>query len=440
MERPDRGEAVDQPLKSMRILVVSNLYPPRHVGGYELCCQEAVDGLRKRGHEVCVLTSTYGAKKPQEDGQVLRWLQVDIGREETPFQGRAVDVLTRTIDVFKKEWRNFRAFRRAAKMFKPDLVYLWNLTHISVSVGMQAQRAGLPTCYYIGDLWLSNWRSDRWLSLGSGWFPPASRRMVYFVRGAARFAAKISGLPCSDSLDLRHVQFASEYLKNETVRAGEPVGGADVLHWGIDLEMFPFKTKTDAALRLLFVGQVVPHKGLDTAIEALRILVQNNKCDSLRLTIVGGSVYPHYVAELRARVVSLGLEKNVEFVGAVARERLPQLYREHDILLFPSLVDEGLGMSILEAMASGLVVLGTASGGSGETLIHERTGLVFPKEDASTCAAHVLHLMKDRSLYESLRHGARRAVEGYFEMGRLMNDLERSLQATLASREAAGFR
>ncbi len=130
----------------------------------------------------------------------------------------------------------------------------------------------------------------------------------------------------------------------------------------------------------------------------------------------------------------------MEFVGAVPRERLPQLYREHDILLFPSLIDEGLGMSILEAMASGLVVLGTASGGSGETLIHERTGLVFAKEDASTCAAHVLHLMKDRSLYESLRQSGRRAVENYFEMGRLMDDLERSLQSALVDRDAIGFR
>ena len=423
----------------MRILVVSNLYPPHHVGGYELCCKEAVDGLRKRGHEVCVLTSTYGVEKPQEDGQVFRWLKFDIWREEGPFQGRVVDVLTATIDAFKKEWRNFRAFRRALKKFKPDLVYLWNLTHISVSVGMQAQRAGLPTCYYVADLWLSNWRSDRWLSLGSGWLPMASRRLVGFVRGTARFAARISGLTCADSLDLRHVQFASEFLKNETCRAGEPVGRADVLHWGIDLDMFTFKPKSDAPVRLLFVGQVVPHKGLDTAIEALRILVQDDKCLSLRLTIVGGSVYPHYVSELRARVVSLGLDGNVDFVGEVARERLPQFYREHDILLFPSLVDEGLGMSILEAMASGLVVLGTASGGSGETLIHERTGLVFPKEDASACAAHVRHLMKDRSLYEGLRNGGRRAVEDRFEMGRLMNDLERSLQSALASRDAGGF-
>lgn len=419
----------------MRILIVSNLYPPWHIGGYELCCKEAVDRLRERGHEVCVLTSTYGLEKPETDGHIHRWLEIDVGREGMPFERRPAALLTRAIDLMKKKARNFRAFRRASEMFKPNLVYLWNLTHISVSIGMQAQRMGIPTCYYIGDLWLANWRENRWLSLGSGLFPPPRSRLVYFVLRAARFTLKIVRLSRAGSLDLRHVQFASGYLKNETLKAGEPVAEAEVLHWGIDLEKFPFKPDIGAPLRLLFVGQVVPHKGLDTAVEALRILMQKDGCPSLNLTIVGGSVYPKYVSELRDKVRSLGLEGNVEFVGEVPHQELPQIYREHDILLFPSLCDEGLGISILEAMASGLVVLGTASGGSGEILIHELTGLVFSKEDAVTCAAHALRLIKDRSLFESLRRDGRRSIEEYFSIGRLMDDLERSLQSTLASRD-----
>ena len=136
---------------------------------------------------------------------------------------------------------------------------------------------------------------------------------------------------------------------------------------------------------------------------------------------------------------ALDLSRAVRFLGYVPRQELAALYSTARLCAYPSLY-EGFGLPVVEAMASGLVVLGTASGGSGETLIHERTGLVFPKEDASTCAAHVLHLMKDRSLYESLRQSGRRAVENYFEMGRLMDDLERSLQSALVDRDAIGFR
>jgi glycosyltransferase involved in cell wall biosynthesis len=96
-----------------------------------------------------------------------------------------------------------------------------------------------------------------------------------------------------------------------------------------------------------------------------------------------------------------------------------------------SLIGEGLGMSMLEAMASGLVVVGTASGGGAELLVNERTGLVFPKRDAAACAAQVFRLLEDRALYNRLRHGARRAIEERFGIEEIMNWLETSLRSAL---------
>ena len=422
----------------MRILVVSNLYPPLHIGGYELCCKEAVDGLRERGHEVFVLTSSYGVDKNEDktdaNAGIYRWLEIDLGPGGTHFGGRLTGLLERTIGLAKKEIHNFRAFRRGVKRFRPDVIYLWNLTHISVSIGLQARNMGFPTCYYIGDLWLTKWRNDSWLSAGAGTFLPPRHRLVYLAPRLARAALRLSGIDRAGSLDLRHVQFASGYLKNEALKAGEPVEDAEVLYWGIELEKHSFKPDAGLPRRMLCVGQVVPHKGLDTALEALEALVREQGCASLKLSIVGGSIYPDYVSALREKVRSLGLEKNVNFMGEVPREDLPSIYREHDLFLFPSLIDEGLGLSILEAMASGLLVLGTASGGSSEVLIHDQTGLVFPKGDAATCAALVLRALNDFSLFERIRRGGRKLVEERFEMGRLMENLERSLHSALNSR------
>jgi glycosyltransferase involved in cell wall biosynthesis len=331
----------------------------------------------------------------------------------------------------KKEINNRRVFLRLVNSFKPDLLYLWNLTHISVTIGIQAQQIGLPTCYHVGDLWLSNWKSDSWLSLESKWFPGPPNGLRRIARAAVRQGAKLFGLPISGSLDLRYVQFVSQYLKNETLKAGEPVAGAEVVHWGIDLQMFPAKPEHDSPFKLLFVGQIVWHKGLDTALEALTNLKAREGYSSLKLSIVGGSVFPEYVAALRAKVDALGLGDNVEFLGELPHEQLPEIYRQHDILLFPSFVDEGLGMSMLEAMASGLVVVGTASGGSGEVLVNEQTGLTFPKHDASACAAQVFRLLEDQSLYNVLRQRARRLIEAHFEIEKTMNRLELSLQAAL---------
>jgi len=55
---------------------MSNLYPPYYIGGYELSCQEVVNQLRRRGHRVFVLTSTYGLKGDKSDDKVFRQLLI----------------------------------------------------------------------------------------------------------------------------------------------------------------------------------------------------------------------------------------------------------------------------------------------------------------------------------------------------------------------------
>ena len=385
-----------------------------------------------------MLTSNYGVAKPEAaadlEAGIYRWLEIDLGPGGTHFGGRLTGLFERTMGLAKKEIRNFRAFRRVAKEFRPDLIYLWNLTHISANVGLQARDMGFPTCYYIGDLWLTKWRNDSWLSGGAGTFLPPRHGVAHLAPRAARVALRWAGVERAGSLDLRHVQFASHYLKQQTLQAGGLVEEGEVLYWGIDLKKHTFKSEANLPRRLLCVGQVVPHKGLDTVIEALGILVREEGGAALKLSIAGGSVCPDYVAALREKVGSLGLGENVHFIGKVPREQLPALYRQHDIFLFPSLIDEGLGLSILEAMASGLLVLGTASGGSREILIHDQTGLVFPKGDAPACAALLRGVLKDNALFERIRRGGRSLVEERFEMGTVMNNLERSLQSALKRR------
>src|SRR5256885_11555724 len=105
---------------------------------------------------------------------------------------------------------------------------------------------GLPTCYYVGDLWRSKWRSDSWLSLGAGTFPGVHSPPSWFVPGLTRMVFKGSGLGFARSLDLRHVQFVSHYLKNETLKAGVHVSRAEVLTWGDVLTLFNFNSTTSA--------------------------------------------------------------------------------------------------------------------------------------------------------------------------------------------------
>src|SRR6185295_8043594 len=107
-------------MKTLRIAVVSNYYPPHYICGYELGCRDVVESLKARGHEVRVLTSTYKVDRPQDDGEVYRWLVTLPPWEPTPTAG--------FLNLLRREITNRRAFVRFCRLFSPDLIYVWNPT------------------------------------------------------------------------------------------------------------------------------------------------------------------------------------------------------------------------------------------------------------------------------------------------------------------------
>jgi glycogen synthase len=402
----------------MRILVISNFYPPHFIGGYEIGCRDVVEELKARGHQVCVLTSTHGVGIPGHDGGVYRWLETDFGSEA---QAGAHGL----IKLLRKESINRRAFKRLSKTFKPDVVYAWNLTHISISVIFLAQRMGLPVCYYVSDHWLSRWESDSWYAQTQRGDRRLLSRLAWQpVNSYLRIRGPLPG----PVLDLRHVQFASRYLKQAAIEADKPVSAAEVIHWGIDTGKFSYGEPSRNPSRLLYVGQITSHKGVHTAVQALRIIIDQPCHKSTTLTIVGG---PDYDSRIRGLVSSLGLEDNVSFTGLIAREELPGVYQRHDLFVFPSVWEEPFSIALLEALASGLAVVATQTGGSPEILESEVNALTFTKEDARGCASQILRFLNDPELFERVRQNGRRTVEGRFKFNSMVDEIEHSLK-TLA--------
>lgn len=407
----------------MRILVISNLYPPHYIGGYELGCQEVVEALKSRGHEVKILTSTYRIGAPQINGDVYRWLKID---PEWKSKGAAKSPLK----LLKKEMTNQRSFKRLVHSFRPHLIYAWKLTGVSVSIAFLAQRMGLTVCYFVFDYWLSQMEDDDpWYWI---WNLKSPRLVKELGKRMLRpFINSVAWIP-SGSLDLRHAQFASSHLKKTALQTGKPVATAKVIHWGINSNQFPYKETANNPKRLLYVGQIVRHKGVHTAIEAMKILVKEYGYSSVRLTLAGGSEVPDYLSYIQNQVRSYGLEDNCFFAGFVPRDGLPRIYQEHDILLFPSVWDEPFGIVLLEAMSCGLAVVATATGGSSEIVQHEVNALVFPKEDARACANQIQRLLTDRQLFERIRQKGRRTVEERFRFEHMMGKIEHALQEAVS--------
>jgi glycosyltransferase involved in cell wall biosynthesis len=191
----------------------------------------------------------------------------------------------------------------------------------------------------------------------------------------------------------------------------------------------------DRARRLLLgvLAQITPWKGQDTAIEALRLLVERGV--DAQLLLIGSAKFVsrstrhdnnEYLARLRASVVAAGLEDRVCWLGE--REDVPELIRALDLLMLPSR-EEPFGRALIEAMALGVPVLATNVGGPAEILEDGREGYLLSPDEPAAWAVAARAILEQPEL-------ARRMGEAGRERAQAFTD-ERHAEAILAVYERA---
>jgi L-malate glycosyltransferase len=152
-----------------------------------------------------------------------------------------------------------------------------------------------------------------------------------------------------------------------------------------------------ACFNMLMVGRLEKIKGIDVAIRALR---SPRMPRDARLHIVGEGVEQQ---SLQALANELGVREHVLFHGF--RANVYDFIRYADCLLMPSL-HEGLPYTVLEAMSLRTPVIASGVGGLAEVLVHEKTALLVPSQDAAALAAAIASLSSDSGLREALRRAA----------------------------------
>lgn len=399
----------------MRILALTNLYPPAFLGGYELLCQQVTEQLRRR-HEVLVLTSDHPgdptASTAEEKG-VLRELRLYL-----PFDKPGRIARLRRVSV---GLRNEVITRSVLRRFRPDVVLFWSQLRLTTGPMRAALATGTPRVTTLNDDSLASYCGGPW-----GWHP---RRML----GALLDRSLLRRSTLAD-LPLEHPTAISCAVRKHLVELGLNVGEARVLRQGIPIERFPMKPSPGeirSPMRLLYVGQLAPGKGLLTLLDGLEELMRRRGRGVARLAIAGSG--PAYYEMPFRRAVSLR-ELPVEFCGKIAHRDIAQVYRRHDALVFPSNGREAFGLSNLEAMASGLPVVSTDTGGQGELVRHDDNALVFGSEDHLALADQLERLIDEPDLARGLAHRARAEVEEHYTLERYVRSLESLLEHTLSQR------
>jgi glycosyltransferase involved in cell wall biosynthesis len=158
------------------------------------------------------------------------------------------------------------------------------------------------------------------------------------------------------------------------------------------------------ALRLIFVGNLIPRKGVHTLLAALARLPEG----SVHLDICGSlDADAVYAAAIRRQIAALGLQAAVRLHGEVDAPALGDLLRSAQLLVAPSTY-EGFGIVYLEAMSFGLPCIGTTVGAASEVIDDGETGFLVPPGDPEALADRLHQLAVDADLRERMALAARR--------------------------------
>ena len=207
----------------------------------------------------------------------------------------------------------------------------------------------------------------------------------------------------------------SNAIKTVMVKDGIDDGRISVVHSGIDPSRFegiePIDIRAELELNpdapvIGNVAHMADHKGQSYLIDAMPSIL--SELPLAHLVIAGtGELYD----ELVAQVARLGIGRSVSFLGF--RDDVPSLVSALDVFVMASHM-EGLGTSILDAMACGAPVVGTAAGGIPEIIADGENGMLVPARDSEKLARAVIRILTDQSLASRLAHAGRSTVAQRF--------------------------
>lgn len=383
-----------------RILLVSNFFPPRTVGGAEIVAFRQARALAARGHHVTVLAG-------------------DLPTETNPAGSLSFDV-HEGLPVYRLAIRSLEpdenfywaaAARRLKSIIAADrieVVHFHNVMGLGANLIPAAKETGAFCVVTLHDHWGFCFRQTKLRPNGTicGNFEECAGCMPAIQPPGG------TALPMRLRRDyvawcLAHADYLltpSAYLARTYREAGFPAERTFAVSNGIDLASVPAEAKQpspDGAMRFLCSAYLGEHKGIPILLEAVKRLSQDESITvPWQVTIAGeGHLRPMVESALQSE-----LPRNLRFVGRVPRPELLELMSKTDVAVLASIWPENEPVTMLEAIASGTAQIATRLGGNLELVEESQSGFLVTPGDADDLA----HAMRRYILEPELaaKHGA----------------------------------
>ena len=382
----------------MKVLFFNYEYPPLGGGAANATAYILGEYSKIPDLEVDLVTSSIDSQYHLEKiGERISIHRIPIGKNENNLHYQSQK------ELLIYAWK---AYFFAKKLIKKNE---YDLSHSFFTV----------PCGFVSYLLKKKYKIPYVVSLRGSDVPGYSDRFVFlykFIKPLTRLIWKESFATVANSKGLRELALKTN--------PNQEIG---VIYNGINLSDFipnPEKRPNDKIIITTGASRITARKGIDYLIKAIQKL--SPKYPNLFLRAMGDG---NEKENLEKMAKELGLEKNVEFIGRVPRENTSPYYQEASIFVLPSL-NEGMSNAMLEALATGLPLIATDTGGTRELLEEGVNGFIIKMKDSQDIADKIEILIQDEDLRKRMGEESRRKAEGmswekvareYFDLYRQIN-------------------
>ncbi len=396
----------------MKVLVLSDYYPPHTKGGADIAAERLSAEIARRGHSVCTLTTVQ--ERSQAVSDTIRGVHVRRVHSSYPSRFRNYMAVYNPMAVHQ--------VGKKIEEFQPDIVHAHNVhTHLSFQSLLEAKKRSVPVVLSAHDHQL----------FCSGKFdclPPET-------------AAKVQGSQCARCQRLRffpwrnrmvrqrveesgaRVLAVSAALRDDLIANGYAPEAVGVVHNGIDPEAmavsdehirtFARRHALEGKKVILFGGRVSHAKGIDQAVAALGRLPRD--LNFVFLVLGSSEDYISYILQMGHR---LSVEDRTVFLPWLSGEELKAAYAIADVCLTPSIYREPFNLINIEAMALKKPVITTCFGGPPEVVVDGVTGYVLDPRNEELMASRLLELLSDEKKASAMGEAGYRRVKEQFTVAR----------------------
>ena len=378
----------------MRILVVTNLYPPQELGGYGRCIADFVWGLIQNGNSVGVLCSNADYLDSEESSVSHKGSNGEIVIRELKLKGSYKDGVTEYTDsTICAAIDDFNiSLIGGIDMSQWDGILVGNLDLLGSRFLQALTSSKLPVLHHI---------SFTSLPFSVHEFPGSSNYSILAASQCVRENIRKSGV-LVDEFNVVYPGARCELFSSDNSSLSY------ALQYALSLAERGYSLgSVENPLKIGFAGLLMGSKGLHTLVlAALQLAVTGI---SIQINIAGAEFQSNYKSRLQAIVDDAGMHGLINFVGQLDRKRLSRFWELHHLGVFPSIHPEAFGIVGAEIMASGVALITSGVGGSSE-LIDHNSGFTF-KADSPEDLSKVIKSVRNKPdlIARVARNGKERA-------------------------------